>query len=107
MAPDHRFSKVRSGGPTDQRVALQHVNCSDEVFNARWGVRRLMLKEIFQYETVGSGPGPLRFERTGALLQRSLVFRQTTIRTVLCTTRGGSHVGLTCSAGIATFDRRI
>ncbi len=47
-APDHKFSKVRSDRPTDQRIALQHIDCSYDVFNVRWRVRHLMLKHMLQ-----------------------------------------------------------
>jgi hypothetical protein len=46
--PDHKFSKVRSDRPTDQRIAFQHIDCPHDVFNARGCFRHLMLKEMFQ-----------------------------------------------------------
>ena len=47
-APDHKFSKVRSDRPTDQRIVFQHIDCPYDVFNARSRVRDLMLKDMLQ-----------------------------------------------------------
>lgn len=47
-APHHKFSQVSSGGPPDQRVAFQHIDCPDYVVETRGHVRRVMLKEMFQ-----------------------------------------------------------
>jgi len=48
MVPDHEFSKVRSGKPTDQRIAFQHIDCPYDVFNTRRRVRALMRQEMVQ-----------------------------------------------------------
>jgi len=47
-APDHEFSKVPPGRPTDQRIGFQHIDGPYDVFNARRRVRSLILKELFQ-----------------------------------------------------------
>src|SRR5450631_2779020 len=46
-APDHQLPKVRSGKPTDQRIAFQHIECPYDVLNTRWRIRHLMRKEMF------------------------------------------------------------
>lgn len=47
-APDHKFSEIRSRGPTDQRIAFQYIDCFYDVFNMRWRIGPLMRKEMFQ-----------------------------------------------------------
>ena len=47
-APDHEFTKVSPGRPTDQRISFQHIDGPYDVFNVRWRVRSLMPKDMFQ-----------------------------------------------------------
>ena len=48
VAPDHELPQVRLGSPTDQRIAFQHIDGPDDVFDARRRVRSLVLNEMFQ-----------------------------------------------------------
>ena len=47
-APEHEFTQVPSGRPTDQRIAFQHIDGPYDVFNVRWRARSLMPKDMFQ-----------------------------------------------------------
>ncbi|MGH8634732.1 MAG: hypothetical protein ACRET7_11455, partial [Burkholderiales bacterium] len=46
--PDHQLSEAGSHGPTDQGVAFQHIDCPDNVFDARSRVHNLVLKEMLE-----------------------------------------------------------
>jgi hypothetical protein len=45
-ATDHKLSKCPSYGPTG--MAFEHIGCLRVVFGARWCVRALSLKQMFQ-----------------------------------------------------------
>ena len=47
-SPDHELYKVVFDGPTDQRIALQHIDCRHDDVNVRWRVCPLTLKEVIQ-----------------------------------------------------------
>ena len=47
-ATDHELPELRPHGSTESRAALQHIDCLNDVPNARWRVRHLMLKQMIQ-----------------------------------------------------------
>lgn len=45
---DHELPQVRSDRSTDQRIAFQHIDCTQDVVNARGRLLHLMLQQMFQ-----------------------------------------------------------
>ena len=47
-ASNHTLFKISPHAPANQRIALQDVDRSQNVFDVRFGVRRLVLDEMIQ-----------------------------------------------------------
>src|SRR5688572_20151850 len=48
-ASDHKLSEIATGEPADERIALQHIDCFYDVFNARWCISRFVDQKMLQY----------------------------------------------------------